>query len=416
MVRDGADPTTLRDTVVALTVTLAIQIFVAFTSAATPVLAPVIGRDLGIAPRLVGVFVGLVYVGSMVASLAAGQFIGRHGPIRVSQASVLVCAAGLALVAFSASTSIALLVLAPLVIGLGYGPITPASSDVLARTTPASRMALTFSIKQTGVPAGAAIAGAVLPALALGLGWRSAFVMVALLGVAIAIISEIPRRKLDGDARADATPFSLARLTAPLSTLLRNPRLRELSVTGFVYAATQMCLMSFLVVYLTETLGQSLFSAGLALTTANVGGIVGRIAWGAIADRWSAPRRMLGLVGLGAGTCAYLAASFDGAWTPIALLAVCAAFGATAIGWNGVQLSEVARQAPEGEAGVITGASGFITFGGVVLGPPLFALLASLFGSYRVGFAVFGTANMLCALALLFRTRAGAPGQFDERP
>ena len=75
-----------------------------------------------------------------------------------------------------------LLALAPLVIGLGYGPITPASSHVLARTAPPSRMALTFSIKQTGVPAGAALAGALLPALALRIGWRAAFVAVAALG------------------------------------------------------------------------------------------------------------------------------------------------------------------------------------------------------------------------------------------
>ena len=67
-------------------------------------------------------------------------------------------------------------------------------------------------------------------------------------------------------------------------------------------------------------------------------------------------------------------------------MAPCALFGATSIGWNGVQLAEVARQAPEGQAGAITGASGFITFAGVVLGPPLFALLASLSGSYRVAF------------------------------
>ena len=49
-------------------------------------------------------------------------------------------------------------------------------------------------------------------------------------------------------------------------------------------------------------------------------------------------------------------------------------FGATAIGWNGVQLAEVARHAPPGEAGAMTGATGFVTFSGVVVGPPLFAL------------------------------------------
>ena len=76
---------------------------------------------------------------------------------------------------------------------------------------------------------------------------------------------------------------------------------------------------------------------------------------------------------------------------------MCAFFGATAIGWNGVQLSQVARHAPPGQAGAVTGASGFLTFTGVVLGPPLFAVLAGMTGSYRAGFAAFGTLSSSAA-------------------
>jgi hypothetical protein len=49
-----------------------------------------------------------------------------------------------------------------------------------------------------------------------------------------------------------------------------------------------------------------------------------------------------------------------------AILATSAVFGATAIGWNGVMLSEVARLAPAHRVGAITGAFGFVTFGGVM--------------------------------------------------
>ena len=48
--------------------------------------------------------------------------------------------------------------------------------------------------------------------------------------------------------------------------------------------------MSFLVVYLTEALGWSLVAAGLALTVRDVGGVAGRIVWGAVADRILPPR------------------------------------------------------------------------------------------------------------------------------
>jgi MFS family permease len=391
----------------ALAATLAIQIFTSLAATATAVLAPMIAGDLALSPKLVGVFVGLIYIGSMTGSLASGGFIERHGAIRVSQACVLLCAASLAIVAAGAappSILVALLALAPVTLGLGYGPITPASSHVLVRTAPPARMALTFSIKQTGVPAGAALAGAVLPGFALAFGWRATFLAVAVLGVVIAAVAQSTRAALDAD-RVPMRPLSLGSVFAPLKLVFATPALTEMALTGLVYAATQVCLASFLVVYLTEALSFSLVTAGLALTVANVGGIVGRIGWGTVSDHYVRPRTLLGLIGLAAGACAYGTAALGAAWPTVAVLGICAFFGATAIGWNGVQLAEIARRAPDGQAGTITGAAGFVTFAGVVLGPPTFALLAALTGSYRVGFAVFGSLSLFCGLWLLSKPR-----------
>ena len=396
-----------RTAAIALAVTLAIQMFTALAATSTSVLAPVIGRDLAVAPKLIGVFVGIVYAGSMAASLASGMFIERYGAIRVSQVCVLLCATGALMVAGGTvlpGTAILALAVAPLVIGLGYGPITPASSHVLARTAPPSRMALTFSIKQTGVPAGAALAGAMLPLLALQIGWRATLTLVAAAGIAIALTAQLVRAMLDTGRKPAPMP-SFARIVAPLRHILRTPVLAELAIVAFVYAALQVCLMSFLVVYLTESLGYSLVAAGLALTVANLGGIVGRILWGAVADFHVTPRTLLGLIGMAAGACSWSTATFGAHWPIAAILALCSLFGATAIGWNGVQLAEVARNAPADEVGAITGAAGFITFGGVVTGPPTFALIAALTGGYRTGFAVFGGLSIGCGLWLLARNR-----------
>ncbi len=399
--------TPVRTGAVALAVTLAIQIFTSLAATATAVLAPVIAVELSVPGKLVGVFVGIIYVGSMVGSLCSGALIDRFGAIRVSQACVLLCATGLALVASGAappSPSIALLAIAPLIIGLGYGPITPASSHVLIRTASPARMALTFSIKQTGVPAGTALAGALLPGLALVLGWRPTLFTVALLGLVVAATAQSTRATFDG-GRTASPPISLDAVFAPLKLVFVTPALSLLALTGFVYAATQVCLVSFLVIYLTETLGQSLVAAGLALTVANAGGILGRIGWGAIADRYVRPRTLLGLIGIAAGGCGYATAAFGAAWPAAFTLAVCAIFGATAIGWNGVQLAELARNAPRGQAATVTGAANFVTFAGVVVGPPAFAVLSALAQSYRVGFQVFGTLSAICGLWLLWQCR-----------
>ena len=82
-----------------------------------------------------------------------------------------------------------------------------------------------------------------------------------------------------------------------------------------------------------------------------------------------------------------------------------ALYGASAIGWNGVQLAELARLAPPGSAGAVTGASGFVTFGGVMVGPPVFAGLAAASGSYRTGFFAAALVSGIAAAALILRSR-----------
>jgi sugar phosphate permease len=231
-------------------------------------------------------------------------------------------------------------------------------------------------------------------------------IAIATLGGIIALASQVTRADLDRD-RHSGKPLSLRSAFAPLKVVVKSAILMELSIVGLIYAATQVCLVSFLVVYLTDVLRMSLVTAGIALTVANIGGIVGRIGFGAVADRLLPPRTTLGVIGLIAGMCAYATAAFTTAWPLVALFVVCAAFGMTAIGWNGVQLAEIARHAPAGQAGPVTGATGFVTFGGVVLGPPSFALLASLTGSYRIGFAVFGSLSFVVACRLLLTRRPG---------
>jgi MFS family permease len=398
-----------RRAFVALAATLAIQIFASLAATAAAVLAPAIAQAFAIEPKWVGVFIGLVYAGAMLASLASGGFIERYGAIRVSQVCVLLCVAGTVAIAVAPNHALWLLVVAALVIGVGYGPITPASSHVLIRTARPERLAVTFSIKQTGVPAGTALAGAALPGLALVAGWRHALLVAAAVGVAVAIAAQPTRTALDADRRPGRR-LSPAGVLKPLHLVWRSRALAELALISLVYAATQVCLTSFLVVYLHETLQWSLVAAGLALTATTLGGVVGRVAWGFVADRLLSPRRVLATIGIIACACGALTAMAAPSWPAATLLLIAALFGATAIGWNGVQLAEVARLAPPGSAGPITGATGFIGFAGVVMGPPLFALLAMMTGGYRSGFAAFALLSGIAALALL---RPGKPAAKD---
>jgi MFS family permease len=383
---------------VVLAATLAIQVYVSVAATAAAVLAPTLALAFGVKASWIGAFIGIVFAGGMLGSLASGGFIQRFGAIRTSQACVALCAIGIALIALAPPDMPWLLAPAAVIIGLGYGPITPASSQLLARTAPPGRMSITFSIKQTGVPAGAALAGAIQPSLAAAGGWRLALGWVAAAAVPVVLAAQPIRAGLDAERRPRG--LTLRSAIAPLA-YLRMPKLRQLAMVALAYSSAQVSLTTFLVVYLSSTLGYPLVTAGFVLAFATMGGVAGRIGWGVVADRWLAPRATLATIGLAAAALALVLALAQPTWRIPAVALVCALLGATAIGWNGVQLAEVARVAPPGAAGAVTGAVGFVNFGGIVLGPPLFGAIASASGSYRASFAVLALVSAITATWLL---------------
>jgi MFS family permease len=361
-------------------------------------MAPVAGPALGVSPATVGYYIAASYFGSMMSSAAAGGWIARFGPIRVSQAGLALACAGLAL---AASAVPVLVMLGGFVVGLGYGPSTPASSAILVRTPP-RYFSLIFSVKQTGVPAGGALAGALVPGLILALGWQwgAACIGAACLALALAIGGVRARYDRNLDPRA---PVSLRSAFAPVRMVLRHPRLRGLCVAGFVYGGVQITLVTYLVTFLVESFALSLVKAGLVMAVAQVASVTGRLLWGLLADRVLRRRTMLGLLGMGMGVSALAALAAQPSW-PLWLLCVYASlFGATAVGWNGVWVAEIARSAPEGQAGVATGGSLFFTFLGVVVTPPLFNAVLAFAGSYSVAYAVFAVPALAVGISMLVR-------------
>jgi MFS family permease len=381
--------------------TLAIQSLVSLVVFTPPVLAPGAERDVGVAASSVGIVTALIYLSAAVGALRSGAAIARRGAMRVSQGSLLLCALGLCLMA---SGSAVLIALGALVIGLGYGPVTPASSAILADRAPPRLRSLIFSIKQTGVPIGGALAGALVPALILTHGWRAAALAIGGLSAVLAFLVEPWRAQLDADSRKhDVQPSSLI---GPLRLVLSHARLREMGFASFTYSGMQMCLASYLVVYLYERAGFSVAAAGATLSTAMVAGIGGRIFWGIVADHWILPRRLLGALGVAMSVGAFVVAAIGPDWPLPVVLVTCAAYGATAIGWNGVYLAEIARMVPPAQAAAATGGTLAMTYLGVVTVPLSFWALVTAADSYALAFVFAGCLTLWRSVFFLRRDLA----------
>jgi MFS family permease len=367
-------------------VTLAVQAFISLVVFTPAVLAPAAQAEIGVQASSVGIVTALLYLSATFAALLSGRVIGRYGPMRVSQGSLVLGGAGIALMA---SANVLLVALGALVIGLGYGHITPSSSAILAERSPERLRAFIFSLKQTGVPVGGAVAGAMLPALVLVLGWKAAALLTGGACVALAVALQPMRSGIDRGSRA-ADEKAGAGLLEPLKLVLSHRPLREMTLASFTYSGMQMCLGSFLVVFLHDRAGFGLGAAGAALSTAMIAGIAGRLLWGVAADNWVQPRLLLGVLGVGMSLAAFVTALITSAWPATAVFFVSFAYGATAVGWNGVYLSEVARIVPPGRAAAATGASLAMTYAGIMVLPSLFWAIIAVSGSYAAAFVTTG--------------------------
>ncbi len=369
-----------------------------------PAIAPEVGAALDVAPGFVGNQVGLVYLAAALCSLGAGSLVAAVGPWRTSQIAMLLAAGGSLLASIP---HLAGLALGSVAIGLAYGLLNPAASDLLARHTPPSRRNLVFAIKQTGVPLGGVGAGLIAPPLALAAGWSAPLWLVAAGGLLLAVASQPARA--GWDAGRPLGTRSGWQVLGGFRLLGISATLPWLAGASFFFSAVQLCVIAFLVVILVEEAGLGLVMAGTVLAAAQVAGAVGRVLWGVVADQLQ--DGLLVLLGLAALMAAGSAAVtwLSPAW-PVPLLA--AAFmllGATAVGWNGVYLSEIARLSPASAVSAVTGSAMCITFAGVVVGPALFSALHGPLGGYARGYwllVAFSLAGAGCVAAARRGTHA----------
>jgi len=349
-----------------------------------PVLAPVIGTELGVPLKLAGVYTAVCYLGYCFTSPFAGGLVRRLGGVRTCQLCLLGIAGGLAL-AVTATPEFALPVLfaSAFVAGVGHGPLTAAGSQLLHLVAPERRRALLFSVKQTGTPLGVVMIGAISPTLAQEIGWHSTLIVTAALVLGIGVLMQ-PLRRMHDAARDPEHQVTLKGALQELKLFREDATLRALTLAAMAYGCSQFCFSAFFVVYQVEALDISHIDAGINLSIAQAAGAAGRVLWGVVADQWR-PWRVLIAIGIGTGLAGIAMALASPAWPGPLVTASAIALGATAIGWNGVLLSETARAAPQ-RAAAATGMLATLFAMAMVVAPTVFSALVGLTGSYDTGF------------------------------
>jgi MFS transporter, ACS family, aldohexuronate transporter len=368
-----------------------------------PAIASLIRTDLDLTLAQAGSFLSAYYIGPIMMSLFAGMLADRWGTAKTLVLGQAIIAAGLLAVSFAGTYGLFITLMA--VAGVGYGALNPASTTAAMSWFPPRQRATVVGLKQVGLPFGGMLGAALVPAVALTLGWRSAIIASALLIAACAVLCAVVYRDPPGAPLPRRQPGERGSIAA----VLTNRDLWLVAASTLVFAGMQTVWMAFLTLYLQGVVGLTLLGASRYLAIAQGGGVLGRVAFGVLSDRVFGGRRRLPLAiaGCGSALCSIALASTGpgtgAAWlAPLALV-----FGVVGIGWNGVQHTLMAELAGPRTAGTAVGLGLAIASIGVMLGPPIFGWCVTLAGGFRgpwIGLALV----MAGGLALL--------GLVRERP
>jgi MFS family permease len=380
---------------------LGIQVMISISVIALSVMMPVVAKDLAIDPKLVGLFVATTYVIAAGVALAAAGPVVRFGAVRISQAALLMAAVGLAL---NSAGLVLATILAVMFIGVAQGPINPASAHILSQRVPREYFGAVFSLKQTGVPIGFALAGIIFPQLLGWVGWRGASLVAAVAAVLTALVVELLRPSLD-------TRISEGKggpgIWHSIRFVMAHPQLRVLGCSAFVYVVAQHTFTFYLVTYLYEHCHLTIVQAGGLLSASQLVGTVVRLVSGGMGDR--VPRmKLLGWTGI-AMTVGCLATGFLPSDAPFWLIAVVVmGYGSVVISWNGTSQAEFAHLSPPGQAAAVAAVQTALAFMGSVFGPPVFALLSATI-DYRAAFIFVAVCVFSAAIWQLVVSRRPAP-------
>lgn len=386
----------------------ALQTLSAFLSRLIPIIVPAISTEFGWGGGSIGYLIAGNALGGLVMLVAGASLLRRIGGTRTLQLTLVLGAACLALFLFPV---VHVALVACIAMGMSNGAANPAGSEVLQRFSPPGKRNLIFSIKQAGVPLGGILAGLLIPSIIVLAGWRLALIACALIVVVPTAITwrlsdtlDERRPGIPGRAWYALNVQSLRNLAVPLASLGHNPGLLKMSIVGSLFAVAQSCWFAFTVIYLVDGVGFSLPLAGAIFAVMQLGGVLGRIALGWIADRMQSATATLSLAAVfSAGTTALLGYT-EADWPLWTIMLLAFVAGCTTASWNGVQIAEVARRSPANLVSETAAGSSILITLVNILAPSAFAITIATSGRYDLAFLCAGLSSLL---VLVFLPRDG---------
>jgi fucose permease len=275
---------------------------------------PSMASEFGVSTEVAGVITFAGICGYFVSSASAGFILSRFGVGWLLAGSTLLAASALA--GYAVSPGLAVLVPCAVVAGFGGGAIDSGLNAYAAGAFGPRHMNWLHAFFGLGVALGPLI---MTGAITAGLSWRTGYVVVAVAQFTLATAFALTARSWRADRVATDADTPPVKVRA--AETFRLPA-TWLSVAAFVlYVSVEVAAGLWAFLLLTRGRGMDESVAGVCVSVYWAMLFVGRLVQGVVAQRFGAPKVLLGsLVGMAAG--AVLVAVPGSGWTAAIGLAV----------------------------------------------------------------------------------------------
>ncbi len=262
------------------------------------ILAEPIARDLDLSDTQIGLMTGIAFallytlLGLPIARYSDRPTTNRIGLISLSLAvwSTMTALCGMA-------QNFTQLLLARVGVGVGEAGCTPAAHSLIADIVPKERRASALAFYALGIPIGTLLGMLIGGQLADRLGWREAFMVVGLPGIALAVVLMLvlrdPRRGAAMiAARAAAEPPRVLTNREALTAIMSSRAFVLLLVAGTAASFLSYGKTTWTTIFFQRTHGMTPGEVGFWFGLwGGAAGIAGTVLGGWLADRYGAKNR-----------------------------------------------------------------------------------------------------------------------------
>lgn len=397
---------------------------------AMSVAAPLVAKDFKLDPAQLGLVFSVFFFGYALFCFIGGYFSDRIGPKRVFAVSMASWSVFCGLTA--ATFSFASLLVVRVLFGMGEGPLSSTMNKMVSQWFPRREQASAVGMANAGTPLGGALAGPVVGLIAVALGWRASFVIIAVVGLLwtlawVAMTTDHPAQHRwmgaaeQAEIDADRPVADAGAAALPLGHYLRRPAVLATAFAFFGYAYLLYFFLAWFPSYLTMARHLSIKSMSLVTVIPWLLGFLGLALGGFLTDAVfrrtgrAVFARKLVLVGclLLAAVCVMLAGAVTSVVPAVALMAASVFFlYLTGNTYWAIVLDTV-------EGGKVGGVSGFIhliaNLAGIV-SPAVTGFLVQWTGAFTSAFVLAGAVAVIGALAVAIWVRAPARTAVSPRP